>query len=482
MAKTEKSAGKSGKDLRDEFAQRIVEMLEKGEAPPWRKRWDPKLLRAPQNAITGKPYTGMNEALLLLAGPAMGAGDHRWITSAQLMKLAEEQLKKTGYPKAFYEKNEKDAEGVVTKRGRGWVDGATNEPVPAEKVPAFKKKAPWLKLERWDFYSRRKEKDEQGRDVDVLARLSRPVCRPFVVYNLGDVENLTLERFQEKPAPVIENVERADQVLKLSGARIEHHDRDAAFYRPATDSVHLPQRDSFASPVAYYGTAMHELGHWTSHPSRLDRDLSSYSVSIEDRAREELRAELCSMFMAAETGIQPDLSQHGSYLASWAQVIKDKPSELFAAIQDAQRMADFLVEPVRQLELGQELAVEVQARLPLLHEVSRSGLDAALLGADDKGGLVVRLPEEKADWLVPLMEKAGRLQGAGLQVGSQEGLPVLVLRDAAALEPHAASQAVQQALTKAWPRAAGLDAPVIRLAVAGVERAAMERQSPEMSR
>jgi antirestriction protein ArdC len=48
---------------------------------------------------------------------------------------------------------------------------------------------------------------------------------------------------------------------------------DRAFYRPATDSIHLPDRGQFPTADNYYATALHELGHWTGHESRLDRDL-----------------------------------------------------------------------------------------------------------------------------------------------------------------------------------------------------------------
>ena len=42
-----------------------------------------------------------------------------------------------------------------------------------------------------------------------------------------------------------------------------------------TDKVTLPEREQLATANGYYQTAMHELGHATGHPVRLDRDIDS---------------------------------------------------------------------------------------------------------------------------------------------------------------------------------------------------------------
>src|SRR6516225_7787151 len=50
--------------------------------------------------------------------------------------------------------------------------------------------------------------------------------------------------------------------------------RSPAACCPATDSIHLPLKEQFPSAGDYYSTLLHELGHWTGHPARLNRDLS----------------------------------------------------------------------------------------------------------------------------------------------------------------------------------------------------------------
>lgn len=61
--------------------------------------------------------------------------------------------------------------------------------------------------------------------------------------------------------------------------------------------------------------------HWTGHPSRLNRETlrETYRFGDPSYAREELRAELASLFLMAERGIPHDPERHASYLNSWFQ-------------------------------------------------------------------------------------------------------------------------------------------------------------------
>ena len=45
----------------------------------------------------------------------------------------------------------------------------------------------------------------------------------------------------------------------------------SARYDLGRDRIELPDPERFASRQAYYRTAIHEVGHWSGHPSRLNR-------------------------------------------------------------------------------------------------------------------------------------------------------------------------------------------------------------------
>lgn len=82
---------------------------------------------------------------------------------------------------------------------------------------------------------------------------------------------------------------------------------DGKAFFSSSDYIGMPHRDKFKSLEGYYGVLLHELAHWTGHPSRLNRGLFN-AFGSEEYAREELVAELASVFLCAETGIPVILS------------------------------------------------------------------------------------------------------------------------------------------------------------------------------
>jgi antirestriction protein ArdC len=63
----------------------------------------------------------------------------------------------------------------------------------------------------------------------------------------------------------------------------------------------MPAFTSFKSAVYFYGVVFHELGHWSGHKSRLDRDLRG-RFGERSYAAEELVAELCAAFLYQRSG------------------------------------------------------------------------------------------------------------------------------------------------------------------------------------
>src|SRR5262249_52563732 len=128
-------------------------------------------------------------------------------------------------------------------------------------------------------------------------------------------------------------------------ASISHDQSDRAFYSRANDSIHLPAKASFKDAAGYYGTALHELAHWSGHPSRLNRATlnDSYQFGDVNYAKEELRAELASVFLAAERGIPHDPEQHAAYVGAWIQGLRQDKHEIFRAAHDASTATDFLL-------------------------------------------------------------------------------------------------------------------------------------------
>jgi antirestriction protein ArdC len=75
-----------------------------------------------------------------------------------------------------------------------------------------------------------------------------------------------------KPRNPDERDATIDEFLASSGATIREGFGEA-YYRPGDDFISLPAFGAFKSAATFYAIAFHELGHWTGHKSRLDRDL-----------------------------------------------------------------------------------------------------------------------------------------------------------------------------------------------------------------
>lgn len=73
------------------------------------------------------------------------------------------------------------------------------------------------------------------------------------------------------------------------------------------------------------------------------RDLAEHLITEkpgESSVKDALKANIAALFLSAELKQPFDLGDHVGYTASWSQLIKEQPSELFKAANDAQKIAD----------------------------------------------------------------------------------------------------------------------------------------------
>lgn len=308
----------SAHDYAKTVADQVIKQLEEGTAP-WIKPWAPGELRAPYNPTTDNPYRGMNALWLSM----QGRGDPRWLTYKQAAGLGAQ----------------------VQKGSRG------------------------CHIEYWKFHEDRPKLGadgkpilgENGRAETVRVELDRPRRFTAVVFNAEQIEGLApLPTVAPRPEP--ERHERAEAIITNSGAKVRHVGGDRAYYAPGTDSITLPERHQFSSGNAYYATALHELGHWTGHQSRLDRDLS-HPFGSEGYAKEELRAEIASLMLGEQLGLGHDPGQHVAYIGSWIKALQDDPREIFRAAADADKIGRFVLnfEHVQQKDAAPEKEAEKTA-------------------------------------------------------------------------------------------------------------------------
>lgn len=275
-------------DIYQTVTDRIVTALEQG-TPPWIAPWRDGTAM-PSNLATGKPYRGINVLMLHMEGMSHGHPDSRWLTFKQAHELGAHVKKgEHGTPIVFFKFKEVGGE--------------------VESV----------------------EPEESKRVV--------PMLRSYTVFNASQVESLP-ERFELRSAPAWQPISEAEQLLYETGAVIRQGG-NRAFYAPGEDIIQLPPPAWFAEPDGYYATALHELTHWTGHPSRLARTLGRRH-GIDAYAYEELVAEMGSAFLCAHCGL-PGRLEHASYIDSWLDALKRDKRLIFVAAGAAQKAADYVL-------------------------------------------------------------------------------------------------------------------------------------------
>ena len=102
------------------------------------------------------------------------------------------------------------------------------------------------------------ELDNDGKPIKDMVRLSRPKVLVAAVFNAEQIDGIPdLEPVRDVGW---DPLEKAERLLGASQAKIQHSQGGGAFYRPSTDTIHLPSRKQFEKAAGYYAVALHELG------------------------------------------------------------------------------------------------------------------------------------------------------------------------------------------------------------------------------
>ena len=294
------------------FADRIIEQIKQGVAP-WQKPWKPGERVLPHNLATERPYSGGNSLRLAVVAQHRGYSDTRWGTYRQ--------IRSTG--------------GHVRKGERG------------TRILSYRD---YRRIAVKDAQGR-PVTDDEGRRVYRYERLPRPWIKRYTVFNAEQADGLPARPSPEEE-PIWEAHLEAEQVLKESGVDIRHVEGDRAYYRLSADEIVLPKWEQFSSATHYYQTALHEVGHATGHPERMNRESLIEGIKAGfgsgAYAREELRAEISAMMTGEKIGIGHDPSRGAAYVESWIEALQKDPREIRRAAADAQRISDFILDRSRQ--------------------------------------------------------------------------------------------------------------------------------------
>ena len=301
-------------NLYSEITDKIIAELEAGRVP-WVQPWGTAAAKAPlampKNASTGRTYSGINVLLLWGAVIERGFSGQSWLTFRQALSLG----------------------GNVMKGERGTTVVYADRFVPEDEK------------------RRARETGEEAQAIPFLKR--------FTVFNTDQCENLPADVATAAPPVPTDLIEpRVEALIAATGIDVRIGG-NRAFYVPAHDYVQVPPPQAYFEPINWHRTALHELGHASGAPHRLNRDLSG-SFGSKKYAFEELIAEINAAFCCASLGIEPTV-RHADYIGSWLEVLREDNRAIVRAASQASKAADWLLAFLPEDEQrrdGEELSLD----------------------------------------------------------------------------------------------------------------------------
>lgn len=286
------------------LSNKFMEAL-KEDKIPWKRGWRTS---QPYNAVSGNNYHGVNNLLLSFIAHEKGYSDPRWCTFKQAADNNWHINKgEKGTPIEFWSLYDSETKKKLT---------------PAE---AYKLKNE-LSLE--DYQER-----------------VHPLSEIYTVFNAEQISKIPELTVENNLVDVKSLIEKRDVLIENMGVNFLEQGWEA-YYSKDRDLLSLPPVQEFNSNYEYFAVLLHEGAHATGHEKRLNRDLSGIKGSAS-YAKEELRAEIASAFVSQEIGFEQteaNIDNHKAYLQSWIEVLENNPDELYAAIKDAQKISDYLIE------------------------------------------------------------------------------------------------------------------------------------------
>jgi antirestriction protein ArdC len=345
MELAEATAYRGPKQHRDHYqdaSDRIIKALEQGVAP-WQKPWDEAItqMQRPCNGHSGRAYRGINVTMLMCRGFA----DPRWFTFNQIkqrgwsVRRGEKASPVYFYKQVFIPESQLRNKFLLAPRDGDEFDGnllpqdVGQEIAVADDILQFAAEQVF-KSSAQDWTS------PSGAQV--------PVLRTFPMFNaeqiVQGVPNLSrwlgFRDAQWDVNQVAEHtISRLCETTDLSVVTgLE------AGYDMHRDRVAVPPRSAFPSATNYYSVVLHEIAHATMHPHRLDRKESiGAAFGSIAYAREELIAEMASMFLCLDLGVPHATDRQSAYVGNWLEILNKDKKEIFRASRCAQHVADYIL-------------------------------------------------------------------------------------------------------------------------------------------
>jgi len=288
---------KNSDDYITKVSSEILEAIKTNNAP-WMKPWKADDYMYPHNPVSGNQYTGFNQLYLEhITQNVLKSNDPRWMTFNNIRDQKYHLQKGSkGQPIAFY-----------------------------NQIPV----------------------DENGKQCEAdIAQKWKTVRKMYFVFHASQIDGIPPYQNEKSETNKIKDsqtIENAQSILTNSKANIIHDSIDRNYYSLSKDEIHLTPKHTYDTLSEYYCTALHELSHWTGHPSRLNREQKG-TFGSQEYAMEELRAEIGSYMLCKELHLDFNPQNSIAYVKSWSNELSEKSSEIIKACHDASKIKTYCSE------------------------------------------------------------------------------------------------------------------------------------------
>ncbi len=279
----------------------IIASIESGEGDgKWKRTWNISGL-FPTNALTSRPYTGMNRFYLMLMGITYLATSKQW---KQLGAAVQWDREPKPLPLSLLCPIIKtDTDSVTGKKTQNLIG--------------------------FSGFNAYRETDQIGWVPPVVATLD------------------------------FTPIEAADRLVAACGVTVIHGG-DKAMYADSDGTVYMPWPERFDTVLEYYRTLIHEVVHWTSNKDRCNRrDDTRKKHGENSYAFEELIAEIGATFLSNELGLgQEELfrTNHIKYIKHWLDMMRGDSNVIVSAASRAEVAVKFLLKTLPEQKEVREAA------------------------------------------------------------------------------------------------------------------------------
>lgn len=281
-------------EIKNKIAAMVADKIDSTGLLPWDKGFISNYM-TPINRISKKEYRGINAVLL----SCFGCGTNEFVTYKQAQTL-----------------------GGKVKAGE-------------HGLPVV-----WYSL--WNCTQKKPYDKKTAKPDDKVA----PLLKYSTVFEVSQCEGIEPKRKAEEARSTAtrDDIQTWLNVFADNTTLAIEHTLDTACYVPSSHSVRIRDIGEFKTDDMYYSTLFHECTHSTGVAlERFEPDNAKFGSEVY--AKEEVVAELGSLFMRDYFGVQGEREQDNSvaYVKGWSERIRKNPDWLISGANAAQKAFDYML-------------------------------------------------------------------------------------------------------------------------------------------